>query len=292
MSIRRAYCIFFGSYLSFLSFADGRVSVDILDPTDGGQQPPRGVLVLDVMFEPDPGDSWLASGISVAAVNGSQFIYGWPEQDQPDITNPGSADPFVTCISVPLPRFGNGRFNQCFAAVAGNTCPGSPVAIMAPDLFGVDWFDERLGLCDQRPSNRGAIARVALQIDAKYQCEGDLNCCYGLYSISEIPQDAIHIIEGVCVHGSFPEFGIAWGTCVWPSVFFLNWLLVQNHNATSCRFDVNRDRSIDVSDLSLVLAAFGASSSEPLYDPLLDFDTDEVIALQDLALLLSHWGPI
>src|SRR5262245_25562928 len=88
--------------------ADVFVLVDILDPSDGGPQPPAGMLVIDVLVQTDPDDEMLGAGIRAHAVGANQFAYALdPNSAEPLIANPGSENPFVTCVSRPLPRFGN-----------------------------------------------------------------------------------------------------------------------------------------------------------------------------------------
>lgn len=54
--------------------------------------------------------------------------------------------------------------------------------------------------------------------------------------------------------------------------------------------DVDRDSDVDISDLSLLLAAFGSCAGDPLYQPGADLDASGCITIGDLALLLSNFG--
>lgn len=54
--------------------------------------------------------------------------------------------------------------------------------------------------------------------------------------------------------------------------------------------DVDGDGDVDLTDLSLLLAAFGATSGAPEYNPGADLNRDGVVDLADLALLLANFG--
>jgi len=54
--------------------------------------------------------------------------------------------------------------------------------------------------------------------------------------------------------------------------------------------DVDGDGDVDLSDLALLLAAYGTSSGQPGYNPDADLDADGDVDLADLALLLAHYG--
>lgn len=57
-----------------------------------------------------------------------------------------------------------------------------------------------------------------------------------------------------------------------------------------CIGDINGDGSIDLTDMSLLLAAFGSSEGAPGYSPAADLDANGQIDLVDLSLLLSAFG--
>ena len=56
--------------------------------------------------------------------------------------------------------------------------------------------------------------------------------------------------------------------------------------------DANADSHIAAEDVSLLAVAFGAGAGDPTFDPRADFNRDEVIDEEDLALLTSNLGRI
>ncbi len=54
--------------------------------------------------------------------------------------------------------------------------------------------------------------------------------------------------------------------------------------------DAWNDNRIDVHDLSILGAAYGTSAGSPGFDPRADFDEDDTIGADDLALLRANWG--
>ena len=60
--------------------------------------------------------------------------------------------------------------------------------------------------------------------------------------------------------------------------------------ARRCPEDFNNDGQIDLADLAVLLAAYGACYGDPAFDPMLDLDNDGCIGLSDLARLLAVYG--
>lgn len=54
--------------------------------------------------------------------------------------------------------------------------------------------------------------------------------------------------------------------------------------------DLDRDSDVDISDLALFLASFGACAADPLYNYAADLDGNGCINISDLALFLSNFG--
>ena len=154
------------------------------------------------------------------------------------------------------------------------------------------WADELLVPCAKRPNTGGALARIAVALDPAITCDGDLNCCFAVYSPDDFPDEAVPVLDGNCAPppGGLSPFRIAWSSCDNLQVASLPFILARTPVAGSCRYDVNRDRTIDVEDLALVLGAFGAIEGQTEFDPRVDFDADGRVELQDLATFRSHMG--
>jgi len=55
-------------------------------------------------------------------------------------------------------------------------------------------------------------------------------------------------------------------------------------------WDINRDKKVDDTDLTLFKQAFGSGPKDSTYLPLADFNMDGIIDGKDLIILLSHFG--
>jgi hypothetical protein len=60
--------------------------------------------------------------------------------------------------------------------------------------------------------------------------------------------------------------------------------------ASSVRGDLDGDGDVDISDLTLLISAFGSCASDANFDPDADFNADGCIGLADLTILLSNFG--
>ncbi len=58
----------------------------------------------------------------------------------------------------------------------------------------------------------------------------------------------------------------------------------------TCIGDVDGNCSVDISDLSILLSAFGCCSPNPCYNAIADLDQNGCVELTDLSLLLSRFG--
>lgn len=56
------------------------------------------------------------------------------------------------------------------------------------------------------------------------------------------------------------------------------------------RTDVNHNRKIDILDVAMVAYAYGSTSGSPRYDPNLDFNSDSIINVVDLAAVARNFG--
>jgi len=56
------------------------------------------------------------------------------------------------------------------------------------------------------------------------------------------------------------------------------------------RTDVNHNHKIDINDIAKVARAYGSTIGSPLYDPILDFNSDSIINIVDLATVAMNFG--
>jgi len=56
------------------------------------------------------------------------------------------------------------------------------------------------------------------------------------------------------------------------------------------RTDVNHNRKIDINDIAVVAYAYGSTTGSPRYDPNLDFNSDSIINIIDLAIVARNFG--
>jgi len=61
-------------------------------------------------------------------------------------------------------------------------------------------------------------------------------------------------------------------------------------NPTVARTDVNHNRRIDINDVYLVARAYGSTVGSTRYDPNLDFNSDGIINISDLAAVARNFG--
>ena len=59
-----------------------------------------------------------------------------------------------------------------------------------------------------------------------------------------------------------------------------------------CPGDINGDRQTDLSDLTLLLSAFGSCTNDAAFVPAADFDGSGCIELSDLSVLLANFGTV
>lgn len=141
--------------------------VDLLDPSDGGTQPPDGVLVVDVFANvATPGGAWTAGGVRATTANGATLRYATdPNTGGTLLTNPGAANRFSTFFSIPRGRDVNGRFNNGAAAAAGRYSPTGPTATATASEINVAYFASPPPSA-QTPPAAGYVFRVAINVPA------------------------------------------------------------------------------------------------------------------------------
>ena len=59
-----------------------------------------------------------------------------------------------------------------------------------------------------------------------------------------------------------------------------------------CPGDIDGDLDVDLTDLSIMLAAFGTCVGDPAYNPDADFDNDGCVSLSDLSVQLALFGTV
>lgn len=261
------------------------LSVDILDDGDG-ESPPAGIIVLDILADLSPDDSWTAAGFHLAAHNGAQIVYSNdPNTGDAILMSPGLTNRFVTCFSRPRPRLGSARFDNAAAAVAGDYCPTGPApATATPTELNIAYFAVPPQSASS-PSVNGAIARIALQANF---CGSAPCCSVGVFPIGQIPSGYTTYLECACANTSA---GMVASTFDHPQTVGWSWALAVRAT-TSCIYDMDGDNAHDVNvdDIQAFLPAFASCTGDPAFLAAADLSLDGCIDLSDLATLLAHFG--
>lgn len=155
--------VLIGVFAGYSAFAQGGVSVDLLDPFETSGTIPANLRIVDIFVDVAATDVWTAAGIRVITSNGGALAYhdedaGTPGV-QPGLLNPGLADRFLTSLSRPRPRDGNGRFLNGSVAIAGSYNPPAAEPVTTPGELNVAYFGS-----DVAPSADGYIARIAVDV--------------------------------------------------------------------------------------------------------------------------------
>lgn len=257
------------------------ITVDVLDESDGGPQPPGSILIVDVMVDVSPNDVWVAGGVFMTTVNGAIVRYAHDANGQPAVLNPGADDPFVTCFSRPRPRNGSERFTNARAILQPRAPFGANV--FTPDEVDVIWASSPPPTFSS-PSVDGAIARIAIEANQPW-CP----CCPAVvFRLSDAPPDALWL----AVFGG-PEdvLGVISSTRAHPSIVGDDWVLVLDADATpTCAWSVDSDLDVDLDDLALLLTSFGLCANEPGFLLRADKNRDGCVDLADLVVLLAHFN--
>ncbi|GMU83828.1 MAG: hypothetical protein AMXMBFR47_36980 [Planctomycetota bacterium] len=145
-------------------------SVDLLDPSDGGAQPPPGILCVDVLIDA-AGDVWTAGGMRafvtpMGLAEGITIRYS-AIPDDPNtphreyLLNPSPDERFVTFLTKPRGRDDDVRYTDGGAAIAGAFMPSGLFETASETELNAAWYaspPEGPG----SPSVDGAVARVAI----------------------------------------------------------------------------------------------------------------------------------
>ncbi|MCC6359661.1 MAG: hypothetical protein IT450_13025 [Phycisphaerales bacterium] len=147
--------------------------VDLLDSSDGGAQPPPGILCVDELIDVSRDDVWTAGGMRAfvtpaGLLDGVTIRYS-AVPDDPNtphietLLSPGTADRFVTFVTQPRERDAESRYVTSGAQVAGRFSPTGPIERATGTEFNAAWFATPPPNSTS-PSVDGAVARVAIDI--------------------------------------------------------------------------------------------------------------------------------
>lgn len=154
------------------AFASVTTSVDLLDPSDGGNQPPAGVIAIDVFVDASADDVWTAGGLRglvTAAGQGLNVSIRYAPTDDANtpraeqLFNPTTANRFSTFLTKPRGRDVAGRYNNAAAGIAGRYSPTGPIETATATEVNAAWFASPPETSTS-PSVDGYIARVALNV--------------------------------------------------------------------------------------------------------------------------------
>lgn len=156
------------------AYASVTTTVDLLDPTDGGTQPPAGVTCVDVFIDTinANGSAWTAGGlrgvVTAAGQAAGVSIRYAPTDDAntpraEQLFNPGTANRFSTFLTKPRGRDVAGRYNNAGAGIAGRYSPTGPIETATATEINAAWFASPPETSTS-PSFDGYIARVALNV--------------------------------------------------------------------------------------------------------------------------------
>jgi hypothetical protein len=134
---------------------------DRLGAADPGGPPPAGLVVVDLHADIGPTDTWVAAGLRAVARNGAALRYG----PGAALVNPGLADRFVTCVSRPMARDADSRFDAALVGTTGGYDPSAPAPTATATEVNIAWFASPPANSGS-PSVDGYIARIALDLGA------------------------------------------------------------------------------------------------------------------------------
>src|SRR5262245_8863029 len=158
----RPIAVICGLAAASAALASVTISVDRLDPTDGGNQPPAGVVCVDIFVHVTPGDTWTSGGIRALAQNGATLRYATdPNTGANRLTNPGTNNRFVSFFSKPRARDANNRYANGSATSTGRYSPSGPIATAGPTEVNVAWTASPPETVDS-PTVDGYVFRLAI----------------------------------------------------------------------------------------------------------------------------------
>jgi hypothetical protein len=256
-----------------------------LDPSS-----PSDRVTADIFVDLAPSDAFSAAGIRALAMNGATFHYARdadPNSPYPDqLFGPYGSGPvgdqYVTCFSKPrVSRNAPGRFNDAADVSPGgryNYAGTIAQTVASANEVNTSYYADPLPGPDS-PSVDGYIGRIALDFDLP------AGQSIGIGLAADIPVGAtvIMLSEG---HDPFETLrGLGVKSYDYLGLFFLDWAIWSAPTPT-CVGDVNDSNTVDLADLTILLAHFGFSGTPEDGD----LDGSGVIDLDDLVLLLSNFG--
>lgn len=263
------------------------ITIDRLDSSDGGAQPPPNIVVVDVLVDLSADDVWTTAGFAANALDGARLVYAFdpPEPNipywRPRLANPGVLNRFVCCASKPSPRDSDQRFTAAGTEVGPHMCyAGGPLPYATPVHVDLSWWTTSPPTAGS-PSVDGAIMRVA--IDVSGNCNG---AQAQIFPWNQAPVGYLPVLESVC---NLSENGTYVGTWRDPTWVGIRWGLYVPGPAP-CLGDFTCDGHVDIADLDILLASFGTCSYTPGYQPNADLNASGCVDLRDLTLLLARFG--
>src|SRR5688572_16327969 len=207
------------------------VSVDVLDPSDGGAQPPAGVIVVDVFVDVSADDNWTAGGFRGRTTGNVRILYASdPNNGMPMLSSPGAQNRFVTFCSQARARDANGRFNNSGANTAGRYCPAGLTATAGPGEINVAWY--RVPPGPTADGVDGYVFRLALGVEVACTTFGDPQ----IFPIGQAPFNFFPLFESRCADFQSEEGTVATTWDV-PALTGLDWGLYQAGFGAPCPYD-------------------------------------------------------
>ena len=211
-----------------IAFAQGTLSVDVLDPSETSGPIPDNTRIVDLFFDGVPTDVWTAGGFRAAAENEATLIYFDSDPVtpglQPGLINGGVANKFTTSISKPRGRDAADRFTNAGVAVGGAFDLPGPIPDTRPDLVNVAYAvnpPETPGSA----SGDGYIARIAIDMSEVSEIPGFPKSDYanwGAGPIGSIPSSARVVLRSIGVN---QPGGTAFSTFDVPALNFSSWAM-------------------------------------------------------------------
>lgn len=196
--------------------------VDLLDGTDDGAPSPAGIIVADVYADVSPtGQAWTAGGLRAVAMNGARLRYGHDPNGLQVLTNPGTADRFVTLFSRPRGRNDDARFRNGGVGFAGGYSPGTPSPEATATRLNVAWLASPPPTSGSPPV-AGYVVRVAIDVSQITVPGGPFpNSAFRAYRVGEQPAGAAAVLTSMGAQAG--DFGTVNATFDAPNVTGLDW---------------------------------------------------------------------